>query len=250
MPVDYGMCIYSENRGETIISYLYGELDPAERTRFTGHLAACRECAQELAELGAVRSQLAQWTPPEPKQLVGDAAVRSPTPRWWHTVPAWAQVAAALLILGVAARVANLEVRYDADGFVARTGWAVPADTRAPAGTAARADAEPWRIELAALEQRLTAQARPAAAPAPSDRPRTDDALLRRMGTLLAESERRQQRELALRIAGVMRDLDAQRQADLVKIDRSIGALERNTGVEVMRQGQMLNYLVRTAQAR
>ena len=68
------------------------------------------------------------------------------------------------------------------------------------------------------------------------------------MRALIDESERRQQRELALRVAEVMRDLDTQRRADLVKIDRSLGVVQNNTGVEVMKQRELLNYLVRVSQ--
>ena len=45
---------------------------------------------------------------------------------------------------------------------------------------------------------------------------------MRRVRALLEESEKRQQRELALRVAEVLRDVNAQRQADLMKIDRSL----------------------------
>ncbi|MEQ1729603.1 MAG: hypothetical protein ABL982_14620, partial [Vicinamibacterales bacterium] len=76
-------------------------------------------------------------------------------------------------------------------------------------------------------------------APAPVD----DAALLARVRSLVQESERRQQRELALRVAEVARDSQVQRQADLVKIDRSLGLIQRNTGVEVMRTQQQLNTL-------
>ena len=48
-----------------------------------------------------------------------------------------------------------------------------------------------------------------------------------------------------------MRELNAQRQADLVKIDRSIGAMQNNTGLEILRTRETINninnYLVRTS---
>jgi len=49
-----------------------------------------------------------------------------------------------------------------------------------------------------------------------------------------------------------MRDLNAQRQEDLVRIDRNIGAMQSSTGREMLRQrSEMLNYLtVRTASQR
>jgi hypothetical protein len=72
--------------------------------------------------------------------------------------------------------------------------------------------------------------------------------VLRRVRALLDESEKRQQRELALRVAEVVRDVNAQRQADLVKIDRSLGVVQNNLGVEVMKQRQSLNLLYRASQ--
>ena len=75
---------------------------------------------------------------------------------------------------------------------------------------------------------------------------------LRRVRALVDESERRQQRELALRLGEAMREVNAQRQEDLVRIDRNIGAMQSNTGREMLRQrSEMLNYVtVRTAAGR
>ena len=49
-------------------------------------------------------------------------------------MPAWAQVAAALFVLGVSATIANLDVRYDRSGLTIRTGWSKPQACRARAG--------------------------------------------------------------------------------------------------------------------
>jgi hypothetical protein len=66
---------------------------------------------------------------------------------------------------------------------------------------------------------------------------------------MIRDSEQRQQRELALRIAEEARDRQMQRQADLVKIDRTLGVLSNNTGMAVRRQEQLLNNLaVRVSQ--
>jgi hypothetical protein len=46
---------------ETLVSYLYGEIDAAESLKFQTHLAQCLNCAAELAGFGAVRSQVAEW---------------------------------------------------------------------------------------------------------------------------------------------------------------------------------------------
>ena len=132
-----------------------------------------------------------------------------------------------------------------------RTGW-LGVCARRP--IAVPADEGPWRAELTALEQRLRADLRPAPASqiavsaASTEGPLGPEAL-RRLRTLVEESERRQQRELALRLGEAMREVSVQRQEDLVRIDRNIGAMQSNTGREMLRQrSDLLNYVtVRTA---
>jgi hypothetical protein len=72
--------------------------------------------------------------------------------------------------------------------------------------------------------------------------------MLARVRALIQESEERQQRELALRTTEIVRDFDAQRRGDLVKIERTFGQMEGTTGVQVEQQRQMLNYLMRVSQ--
>jgi hypothetical protein len=254
-------CVYGGDRDDALIAYLYDDIDPVERARFDAHLGACARCRDEVRALSGVRRQLAQWEPDliaagRPSSLGGP--LRRP---WWRELPAWAQVAAALLFLGVAGGLANLDVRYDRNGLSVRTGWPARAQSVAavpaarPAGTAPA----PWRADLTALEQQLRTELRAAQASATvvaaADRQATsrttsagDSEMLRRVRALLDESERRQQRELALRVAAVLRDVSTQRQADLVKIDRSLGAVQNNLGVEVMKQRQSLNLLYRASQ--
>jgi hypothetical protein len=167
-------------------------------------------------------------------------------------MPAWAQVAAALLFLGVSAGVANLEVRYDAGGLTMRTGWSRVQAERA-AGTVPapqrREVTPPWRADLAALERQLRAEmhaAQPVAAP---PRPAPNEAeILRRVHTLLEESERRQKNELALRVAEVAAELNAKRQAEMVRIGRSLKDTENKLGVEYLRTRQSLSYLMNVNQ--
>jgi anti-sigma factor RsiW len=261
-------CVYAGDRDDALIAYLYDDIDPVERARFDAHLAACARCRDEVRALAGVRRQLAQW---EPDLLVAgrQSAGAGPPPAavgplrqsWWREIPAWAQLAAALLFLGVAAGIANLDVRYDLNGLSVRTGWSARAQSAAvvPAASPAQTAPAPWRADLTALEEQLrtdlrTAQASAAVVAAadrqtPSRTASADDAdMLRRVRALLDESERRQQRELALRVAEVLRDVSTQRQADLVKIDRSLGAVQNNLGVEVMKQRQSLNLLYRASQ--
>jgi hypothetical protein len=254
-------CTYGGDREQTLIAYLYDDIDPAERSLFDAHLVTCARCRRDLDALDGVRTQLARWSPPEPDF----ESIRNPrsairnhhSTSWWRAVPVWAQVAAALLFLGVSAAIANLDVRYDQTGLTVRTGWSKAANSTAPPaanplGFASRAAGDaPWRADLTALEAQLRSEiARSGGAQSVSIRSAAppDADVLRRVRTLIDQSERKQQRELALRIAEVFRDVNAQRRMDLTKIDRNLGFIQNSTGVEILKQRETLNYLMKASQ--
>jgi len=266
-----------------LVSYLYDECEPSERAAIDAHVALCAACVAELAALRSARLQLASWTPPEaelsfqivrprpatiawgaPSQVEGQAsgpgsrhaeaqlkpeAFIGPAVWWRRSFPAWAQAAAACLIFaaGLALGVAGGSV-----------GGSVPAASQAVATTAAAPAAGPAAVsntELVDLERRLRAemaQLRTATVPPGAAAPPgiSEAQLLARVRTLIEESEQRQQRELALRTAQVVRDFDSQRNLDLAQIQRSFGQIEGLTGAEVREQRQMLNYLMRVSEQR
>jgi len=258
-------CTFTGDREQTLVAYLYDDIDAAERAAFDAHLAACARCRRDLASLGGVRQRLAGWQPPLPQisslesPVARPSSLQPPAPRpWYRDVPVWAQVAAALLFLGVSAGVANLDVRYDAGGVSIRTGWLKPAPAVATAQTPAN-QMDPVnrmnpvtfvnRDDLAAVEQRLRTEIRAASLPQPARAGSPADAeTIRRVRALIEESEKREQRELALRVAQVLQDVNAQRQADLTKIDRNLGLIQNSTGVEILKQREMVNYLMRVSQ--
>lgn len=250
---------------EALIEYVYGELDAAGRARVDAHLETCAECRLEIEGLRGVRTQLATWTVPDVPLGFTIGPARAPSRPWWAT---GAVAAAAVLLLALASAIANLEITYGSDGVSVRTGWSradasgAPASTLAaqpdpaagagpssvpaavPAATAATpVEGSPWRDDLAALERRLRTEFRSAAASAPA-RSQPGDDLLRQVQALIEQSELRQRRELALRVAQVVRDFDTQRQTDLVRIQQGLGQIEGSTAAD----RQLLNYLVRTAQ--
>ena len=271
------LCGYTD-RDETIIAFLYDELDASRRRDFNAHLLTCTVCRDEVAGLRGVRTQLARWEPPSVDNRQSSVVSQSRL-SWWRTIPAWAQVAAALLFLGVSAGIANLDIRYDQSGLSVTTGWSGRSGgSSGPRGSAPRlvtgqpseggrsaevgqglnmgagaaADA-PWRSDLAALERQLKAEFRAAQPSAPAAQTvrvasASDAEMLRRVRALLEESEKRQQRELALRVAEVVRDFNAQRQVDLRNIDHTLGLVRNDLGVEVMKQRQSLNLLYRASQ--
>ena len=233
----------------TLVAYMYDECEPGERGPIAAHVALCGACAAELAALESTRVQLTAWTPPDTDLgfvVTRPAAAAAPSHASWFArpMPAWAQVAAAVVIFGAGLSLGVVR------GTVTGTG-ATPA---APGAAVARASGQTAAAvspsDLTALEQRLRremAQARTApAASAPLSA--SESQLLARVRTLIEESEQRQQRELALRTADIMRDVDSQRGADLAQIQRNFGQMEGITSAEVREQRQLLDYLMRVSQ--
>jgi hypothetical protein len=247
---------------ESLVGYLYDELDAADRARVDAHLAVCAECRAELEGMRGLRGQLATWTLPSRElgfAIVSAEEKRHVDLRRW-TLPA-GLAAAAVLLLAVAAGIANLDITYDGQGLSVRTGWSRTSETAGPAAAPAAVTrpvsapgnaGTPWRDDLAALERRLKSEFASATPSAPSPvalRGRTsaaesDAEILRRVQALIEQSELRQRRELALRVAQLAREFDSQRQTDLVRIQQGLGQLEGSTAAD----RELLNYLVRVSQ--
>jgi hypothetical protein len=234
---------------ESLIAYLYDEAEPPLRRQIEEHLRSCLECGEELASLSAVRNGLSSWAPPQ-ADLGITIARKSDGARtsWWSEVPAWAQLAAAVLVLAAGAGVANVQVRSTNDGWVMTTGWMTP--SAAPTSATATDD-ERWKPALAALESQLRGEIqanRSHAVEAVSSPARgSNEATLTQVQAMLAASEQRQRQELALRLTQLTRDIDVQRRADLVRISQSFGQFEGRTGEMMARQRQMMNYITRVS---
>ncbi len=260
-------CQYPGDRTDALLTYLYSE-DDAGRSAFAAHLSGCADCRAELDALQGVRVRLSDWAPPEPAGALGwlggmppraepARVVRGP----WRAlagIPVWAQVAAASLLVGVSVGIANVQVQYADGGFTIRTGWRAMPAAAANLEPAANTEAAPWRAEIAALRTELQsglAEARavpvaaaPQAAAVAPEAQQAQEALMRQVRALIDESDRRHQRELALRVGEAMRDVSAQRRADLVSIDRSIGTMQNNMGIEMLKQREQLNnYVLRVS---
>ncbi len=258
---------------DTLVEYLYDDLDADSRRVFEGHLRTCAPCALEVERLQSVRSELAAWAPPEMElgfTIVPTSTVQAKTatvlrpPRWsLSTMPGWARAAAAVFLVGAGIGFANLHVRSDANGLSVSTGWMRPATVSAPIETArttaptlASSETQAWRPELAALEADLRREMQAiragnvsvAPASAPSRAAAGDDqALLRRVQTLIAESERRQEQAFAKHFIQFSRESEMQRRADLVRLEQGFVGAEAQRGAQQVRQQQMLDYLYRVS---
>jgi hypothetical protein len=236
---------------QTLVGYLYGEIEPAERKAVDDHLATCAACSAEVMALGDVRSELGLWVPPDveldfaivKKSALPPSNVLRPV-RWWNTVPVWAQAAAAILVVAAGAAIANVQVRSGPEGFSVSTGW-MPVDSNTTSSARGvlvqdKPANEDWKPALVALEQQLRREIRSTSEQAPTRtaaRGPADEATVRRVEQLIADAERRQSRELAVRFVELTRDMNMQRRADLMKIGQGFDDYNR----QLLGQRQLLN---------
>jgi Putative zinc-finger len=250
---------------ERLLDYLYDELSADERKAFEIHLHDCSACRSELAALGSTRHALALWSPPDPE--LGFRIIRkgeTPPARraFWRISPQWGLAAAAVLLLSVGAAIANLEVRYGNEGFVVRTGWGrstapAPSVANEVSAVPVAASSEEWKERLQLLDTRLQqlerdrkVSAASLAEPTNAGARTSDAEILREVRKIIAESETRQQRELALRVTQVVRDVDAARVGDLARVEQGLRQIQGLTDAELIRHRDTLNHLLRVTQQR
>ncbi|HXR43927.1 MAG TPA: hypothetical protein VN759_03915 [Pseudolysinimonas sp.] len=250
-----------------LVSYLFNDGSADELAAIAAHVHDCDACSRELALLGDTRDVLSAWSPPQTElgftlspSDVGPMAASSTAPvlagttlsgtalsgaaaglsvPWWRqSTPVWMQAVAATVVFG-----AGLAV-----GVSGRN----PAPAVAPVSAGAAAVT---RTELNDLATSLRAElARVSAAPAPAPvqtATRVDEeALLRRVQTLVTDSEERQRRELALRTTQVLRDMEIQRKVDMATVQQNIGQIQGTTGAELLKQRELYNMLMNNASLR
>ncbi|MGH9386858.1 MAG: anti-sigma factor family protein [Vicinamibacterales bacterium] len=57
--------MFSCHDKDSLIAYLYDEVDAPLRRQIEEHRRSCRACSDEVESLTAVRAELSAWTPPE-----------------------------------------------------------------------------------------------------------------------------------------------------------------------------------------
>ena len=269
---------------DTLVAFLYDECDEATRGAVTAHLSTCPACADEVRGFARVRETLSRWAPPDRVngfRLVRDDVADAPPAatvlrpaRWWQApLPVMARVAAAILLFAGGAAIANLDVRYDRNGFAVRTGWRAPAAAPAAASQVASADRQsvlsptpvpavapsagqgdfPWRVEMAAFERSLREEfhqqlaaarasggAGPVAVSASADL--GEARMMAQVHALIDESYRRQQGEMAYQIRQVEHEIQGQRKVDVIRAQQRYGQLD-GPPIYSPDQRQMMNYI-------
>ncbi|HXW05351.1 MAG TPA: zf-HC2 domain-containing protein [Vicinamibacterales bacterium] len=247
---------------ELLVGYLYDEVSAADRQRLERHLAACPGCRAEVDGLSETRETLRAWTPPAAD--LGFEVIRRPVEIGrrrpaFHVPRRLGLAAAAVLVLALASALANLDVRLASDGVSIRTGWnhAAAPPTQRDAGVAAatpsHAESTPTAADFAALTVRLreleaAVASRPPASATESTVSVSRVELLRQVRQLIAESEKRQQGELALMIGQVHRDVDAARRADFARLQQGLAQVQGLNDAQVLWQRQVEDRLLRAVQ--
>jgi anti-sigma factor RsiW len=234
-----------------LIAYAYGECEPAEHASVAAHAAQCPACAGELEAIADTRRLMAGWAPPEvslgvrvtsetirPAWLTAGAAGEpgdpsrlrareAPRPGWWRQpLPAWAQAAAAAMIFAAGLAVGAL-----------RAPATPPADAEASAAVAAlearlaaveqisserigteRIGTE--RIGTARVATQQAAAGRQALAVAAT--PADVTAIMGRVRSEIASSERRMQGEFAIRLLQVANEMSQQQRLNSDEVQTSI----------------------------
>jgi hypothetical protein len=245
---------------DTLVAYLYGEVDSDVRREVERHLRTCIACTCEAEGLQEAREDLQLWLPPEADlgfsitQRSGAGAAPAPvltSPRWaaLHGLPAWAQVAAAALFVAAAVSIANVQVRSTSEGVVVTTGW-IQQSVSVAATAAAPTSNQEWRRELVALEQTLRSELaaqqqaiRTAVAVPPVEASGGSDtaAVLRRVQSMIAASEERQQQEMARRFIQAERNWNVRWSSDRQTMSRQLGNLQGRTLAVQAGQQEVMN---------
>ena len=144
---------------EVLIAYIYDECEPAERESIAAHVALCASCAEEIQALRDTRAHLGAWSPPALPlgfQLTRAESEASPKvlrpAAWWsRPLPAWAQVAAAVVIFA-----AGMSVNGARSSDEAPAPLVAQAPAPAPVAETNRVDdISVTRAEFMRLEERL-----------------------------------------------------------------------------------------------
>jgi hypothetical protein len=220
---------------DALLDYLYEEGDSARRLEIAQHLQDCAPCAVAVLEFQNVRSMLSDWAPPAARSIAPRAASSTPAAPYQQT-PArfgrFAQVAAALLIFAAGMAVSQLDLEFRNGRVIVSTPSALPAPGMREASITLQPEVPARTSAAPAPVNTGGATSGPAAA-----RPEKIEHLLQRVRAMIDQSEQRQQRELALRLSQVAREVDAQHQVDIVKIQEDMGR----------QQDATIDYLVRTS---
>ena len=235
---------------DALLDYLYEEGDPAERLAIAKHLQECAACSVAVLEFQSVRGMLSDWSPPAAQlgfRIVQDGGQSSSASlddrardgRSWGwgrtTFNRSLQAAAAVLIFAAGMAVSQLDVEYQDGALTVRSQSVAPAMPPANVRNAS-IELPAERVEINQIERELRDRL-----DARNGSSVDTELLLQRVRAMIDQSEQRQQartrQELALRLSQIVREVDTQHQADLLRVQQEFGQQQEAT----------MDYLVRTS---
>ena len=207
---------HCENR-DALIAYLYDECEPAERESIAAHVALCASCTEEIESLRETRAHLGAWTPPSlplgfqitRTESEQPAKVLRPAAWWRQPLPAWAQVAAAVVIFAAGMGVNSVGSPGEAPAVVAQAPAPQPVPVTSPID-----DMTVTRAEFARLEARLQSmESADVQLASRTGRAVDQDELLARVSALIDDRIAQSQRQNLRMIASVENRIDDTRGA-------------------------------------
>ena len=240
---------------QTLVSYLYGEVDHETRQAVDAHLDACAACAAEVTALGDVRSELGLWVPPD-VELDFTIVKKSRAAAGQRAAPGALVEHRAGVGAGRRRDPRARRGRRDRqpagaspgpEGFSVSTGWMAPRraspERRRPIGAADRTARS--KRALVSLEQQLRSEIRSTREQETRVAARTpvDEATIRRVQQLIAASEQRHEQRArdALRRVHARHEHAAPRRPDE---DRP---RHGDYDEQLLRQRQMINNVIRVS---
>jgi anti-sigma factor RsiW len=96
-------------RGDDLVSFLYGETNERETHEFEKHLEGCRVCRSELASFGEVRESISMWkeealstsAPPRVDLIVREKSARAAIRQFSDLSPLWLKGAAGFAVVAL-----------------------------------------------------------------------------------------------------------------------------------------------------
>lgn len=216
-----------QDRTDELLDVLYGEAAPTVDARFRAHMAECPSCASEWRSLAGMRQSLTAWALPE-IQSAGTARAAWAPPVWW-----WGLAAAALIALALAAsvRLSGASASFERGPIKLSFGNAAEVSSLPPAIAAQTVRHE---REIAALKAALASQT------IASD----DRMLLRRVSTMIRDSEARQLDVLGEAWDDYVTRTEARRRYDLARVSAGLSYVDR---LNAERAAELASYVLENA---
>ena len=250
-----------------LLDYLYDELSAAERKAFEIHVHDCSACRSELPHWAA---RVTPWPCGRrriPSWASGSSAkkrLRRRRRAFWTISPHGDSRRRPFCFSRSARQSRTSRSSYGSEGFMVRTGLGRSTAPRARRREStcrlspSPASSDEWKRAACGFSTLGCGSSSKVIARLPRRRPsgrtrlpRMSDAeILREVRKIIAESETRQQRELALRVTQVVSDVDAARVGDLARVERGLRQIQGLTDAEMIRHRDTLNHLLRVTQQR